>query len=84
MSARTLYGYDRLALALHHGNVGIRTGSTRRPGGRTHLFDRETGRTACGRQRGAMSVTLVPETVTEENHHVRIVLCASCLQAARS
>ena len=76
MSEHTLFGYARLARALHTGNSGISTGATSRPAGKTHLFDGE--RTACGRTRGSMIVTLVPANVTEQTWLVRVVLCASC------
>ena len=74
----TLFGYDRLAKAMHKGNVGIKTGASSRPAGASHLFDLETGRTACGKQRGQMWVTHVPENVDESTWVNRIHLCRQC------
>lgn len=74
----TLFGYNRIARALHKGNVGIRTGSTSRPGGMEHLFDKASGKTACGLSRGGMSVSLVPDNVTESTWDIRIGLCRRC------
>lgn len=73
-----LFGFDRLAHALHTGSSGIKTGSTSRSAGYTHLFNRNTGRTACGRPAGRMVVALVPANVTEDTWPVRIALCPSC------
>jgi hypothetical protein len=74
----TLFGYDRLATGLHKGNVGIRTGSTARSAGKTHLFNSSTQRTACGQQRQTMMISLVPDYVTESSWHVRVALCNRC------
>lgn len=78
MITHSLFGYNRLARALHKGNVGIRTGSTARPGGKVHLFDNVVGVTACGRLRGSLSVSLVPAGLTEDNWQIRIPLCRTC------
>jgi hypothetical protein len=75
----TLFGHTHLATSLHKGNVGIRTGSTSRPAGKVHLFDVNTQRTACGRSRRAMTVSLVPDGISEQNWHYRIVLCRQCI-----
>ena len=77
---RRLFGYNRIARALHRGNVGIRTGSTSRPAGREHLFDKESGKSACGLSRGQMSVSLIPGDVTEQNWEDRIGMCRKCRQ----
>jgi hypothetical protein len=77
----TLFGYDRLVTAAHAGNAGIRTGATGRPGGKTHLADSATGKTACGRVvQGGLA--LVPDFITEDTWAARIALCAPCLTAA--
>ena len=77
----TLYGYDHLALGLARGNPGLGRGATARSGGKAHLYNAETGRTACGRKAGSMAVSLVPETVTETTWATQIVLCSACREA---
>jgi hypothetical protein len=66
----------QLATATHRGNVGIRTGSTGRSGGRTHLYDPAIGRTLCGRRRGEMVVHEMTFAVDELP--VRYAMCRSC------
>jgi hypothetical protein len=76
-----LFGYTHLATSMHKGNVGIRTGSTPRAAGKVHLFDERSGRTACGRARNALVVSLVPDRLTEQNWHVRVPMCSVCLKS---
>ena len=74
-----LFGYAKLAKAHHLGSTGIKTGSGGgKQAGQTHLYSRETGRTACGKARGQMSTFDVPAEINEANWSVRIGLCKTC------
>lgn len=78
-TAHTLFGFDKLAKAHHLGSSGIKTGSGGgKTSGSTHLFDKTTGRTACGKSRGHMSTFSVPVEVTESTWVHRIGLCKTC------
>ena len=81
MSNRTVYGFDRLATALHRGNPGYSTGANGRPGGKTHLADKSTGRTHCGRPIDKMATTLVPERIADNPNRLRIhyAMCDQCM-----
>jgi hypothetical protein len=83
-TAHTLFGFDKLAKAHHLGTSGIKTGSGGgKQAGSTHLFNKATGRTACGKARGQMSTFSVPVEITEANWDVRIGLCRTCRKHAR-
>jgi hypothetical protein len=74
-----LFGFSKLAKAHHGGSSGIKTGSGGgKQAGQYHLFDKATGRTACGKARGQMSTFDVPVEVTDETWVVRISLCKTC------
>lgn len=79
MTTHTLFGFTKLARAHHLGSSGIKTGSGGgKQAGMTHLFNAETGRTACGKPRGQMSSFAVPAEITEQTWPVRIGLCKTC------
>lgn len=69
-----------LATSQHRGNVGIKTGSTARAAGKTHLFDKATGRTACGIARGSMVIHRNPYTIDELP--ARFACCGKCIAQA--
>jgi hypothetical protein len=78
----TAYGFDRTVTALHKGNVGIRSGSTRRSGGRTHLADGTTKITACGITVDSSYGLIVPQHgLTGEQWADRLVDCQKCRKA---
>lgn len=82
---RTLFGFTRLAHVLNKGWSGITTGAAScSSGGKTHLFDKASNRTACGRTRGdhaLWSIVLVPANVDETTWVARIALCKQCRKA---
>ena len=78
-TAHALFGFNKLAKAHHLGTSGVKTGSGGgKKSGSTHLFDKATGRTACGKTRGQMSTFSVPADITESTWVHRIGLCQSC------
>ena len=77
--ATTAYGFDRMVTGLHSGNVGIRTGSQGRSGGRTHLARSADKRTACGITVNASYSLIVPKHgLTGEQWADYLVTCSKC------
>lgn len=81
-NATTAYGFDRMVQAMNKGNVGIRTGSTPRAGGKMHLADSATHRTACGISPDSSYGLIVPRHgMTGEQWADRLVTCQKCRKA---
>jgi len=85
-TATTAFGFDRVAQGMHRGNVGIKTGATQRDGGKAHLADSATRRTACGVDTKNMAVSLIMpspfDDTPEEYLMSRVLTCSKCRKVA--
>ena len=78
-TATTAFGFDRMVQGMHNGNVGIRTGSTQRSGGKMHIANSSDKRTACGQIIDSSYSLIVPRHgMTGEQWAERLVTCTKC------